>query len=384
MTINWAVLTDYIGVGFGYSTHQKRLSEALLRNGVKFDSSAGIAVHLTTPEAYKPVEGAYNILYTMYECQTLPKSWIAPLEKADLIVVPCKQNKYLFEKYTDKPIEICLEGVDVDSYSYIDRVFPEGKAPFIYLWCGATNPRKGTDYMILAWEELNKYWWKKDNRQREKMLLVMKTTQQGDSECPVEIVIHDARGRREIKEKKITMPAERIRTVGGNCVIDTRRLPILPGGTYHADYPYPFPQSMQEIYHQAHAFIFPTRGEGFGLTLAEAMATGLPVAYTPWSGVMDYMDDTLGYPLKFGFRPVKTMGKNFQTGEWYVSHESTAAAPDVDSIVRRMIQIRADYETALQKGKKAARFIRENFTWDISARRMIEIIEKYTKERIAA
>lgn len=380
MKINWAVLTDYIGVGYGYSTHQKRLSEALLRAGVIFDRNADIAVHLTTPDAYRPVEGKYNILYTMYECMTLPKTWIKALEKADLIVVPCKQNKYLFEKYTNRPVEVCSEGVETDKYTYIERHFPIDK-PFTYLWLGATNPRKGTDHIIIAWEMLNKYWHEKDNEVRKKILFVMKTTQEYDRECPVEIIIKNGGTldkKREIIETKMALPAERVMNIAGNAVIDTRRLPVIVDREPN----YGYPESLQELYHGAHCFVFPTRGEGFGLTLAEAMSTGLPCIYTPWSGPIDFCDESMGYPLKFSFSPVKTMCKDKETGKMIVSHESRAANADINHLVRRMIQVYSDYETALLKGRKAAENIRKGFTWDISAASMIKIIEKYTKERL--
>jgi glycosyltransferase involved in cell wall biosynthesis len=315
----------------------------------------------------------------MYECTSLPQKWIAPLAKADLIVVPCKQNKYLFEKYTKNPVEVCSEGVEVDKYTYFERMFPVER-PFVYLWLGATNPRKGTDHVIMAWELLNKYWYDHDNEVRKKILLVMKTTQEADRECPIEIIIKNGGildRKREIIEKKIMLPAVREMSIAGNVILDTRRLPVLPEGQPNFNYP----QSLQEVYHSAHCFLLPTRGEGFGLTLAEAMSTGLPCIYTPWSGPVDFCNDTMAYPLKFKFSPVKTIQLN-KDGTKTISHESTAADADVLHMVRRMIQVYKDYDLALQKGKRAAEHIRKGFTWDISAASMIKIIEKYTNERL--
>ena len=85
---------------------------------------------------------------------------------------------------------------------------------------------------------------------------------------------------------KEDMPQERL-FAADEVVVDTRRLPVdgadycLPpvGGdikNYWIDDKEKWPGLVQ-MYHHAHAFCFPSMGEGFGLTLAEAMATGLPV-----------------------------------------------------------------------------------------------------------
>jgi hypothetical protein len=94
------------------------------------------------------------------------------------------------------------------------------------------------------------------------------------------------------------------------------------------------------------------------------------------------MSNEWGYPVKWKFAPVRTIAWDRKKGETYISHETYAASADIKSIVRRMEQVYFGYEAALQKGKKAAGHIRKGFTWDISARRMIEIIEKYTDERL--
>ncbi|KAG2497097.1 hypothetical protein HYH03_004688 [Edaphochlamys debaryana] len=55
----------------------------------------------------------------------------------------------------------------------------------------------------------------------------------------------------------------------------------------------------------ADAFVLPTRGEGWGLPLTDAMALGLPVIATNWSGPTAYLDEQVGYPLPLrGLVPV--------------------------------------------------------------------------------
>ncbi|KAI9208705.1 uncharacterized protein BJ171DRAFT_489724 [Polychytrium aggregatum] len=47
---------------------------------------------------------------------------------------------------------------------------------------------------------------------------------------------------------------------------------------------------LAQHYHDADCLVFPTYAEGFGLTVLEAMATGLPVIVPDFSGIQDFCD----------------------------------------------------------------------------------------------
>lgn len=392
MRIAWTSLWETVGVGFGYSTHQRMLLRALRKAGVEIDADAEIAVHINTVDTFKPIEGKRNVLYTMYESTTIPDTWIAPLAGADLIVVPCNHNKLLFRQYTDRPIEVCWEGVDADVFTYKERSFPgkpnkdkdtkfpeKGGAPskpnkdkpFTFLWSGATNPRKGSEYVMGAWE----LWNQKFPSRRTSSMLVMKTTQVNPkAKVAVEVKARDDGEVLWNGTHEEEMPAERIMRVGFNAIVDTRRLPVTRQGE-----PDPSrPDSLVELYHSAHAFMLPSMGEGFGLTLAEAAATGLPCIYTPWSGPKDFMSRETGYPVKFGFKPIGAV-QFMPDGTQHISHRSWAANPDVHDIVRQMDRIYSEYDQALEKGRRAAANIRRQFTWDISARSFMDIVDRYAR-----
>jgi hypothetical protein len=328
--LRWCSDWNFTGNGYGYSTHQRQLRAALEAAGHQITEDADVAVHIVVPTGFEPVPGCFNVLYTMYEATTLPEEWIAPLQRADLIVVPCRQNRSLFKQYTKRPVEVVWEGVDVDAYTYIERSRPKDTL-FTFLYNGAANPRKGYERLIIAWELM---------RQNEpevfaKSQIVFKTTQ-------------------------VTKPP---------------RLAHLPIGHVHFDNRNYSRENLIKLYHFANAFCLPSMGEGFGLTLAEAMATGLPCVYTPWGGPADFMDESVAYPVKWDVGEVRTI-KTFPDGHQEPYHSTYAAWARPESVMQRMVQIFYGYELALAKGRKAAARIRKDFTWHRSAESFVSVVQE--------
>ncbi|KAL6764112.1 hypothetical protein V8C86DRAFT_2482499 [Haematococcus lacustris] len=96
----------------------------------------------------------------------------------------------------------------------------------------------------------------------------------------------------------------------------------------------------------AHAFVLPTRGEGWGLPMVEAMAMGLPVIATNASGVTAYLDAQVGYPVPFTLVPVPE-GEPF----WFAG--SRWAEPDVTSLQVLMGTVVDNPAEAQRRGQAA-------------------------------
>jgi glycosyltransferase involved in cell wall biosynthesis len=337
MELYWANRMNMIGNAYGYSSHSKNLEAACVRAGVASSDKAPVAIHIITPDKFCPIPGKFNVLYTMYECTTIPKHWQDPIQLADLIVVPCRQNRDLFRNYTKRPIEVCWEGVNTDAYPFVERHM-EWMSRFVFLWVGAPNPRKGYQHVGAAFDE-----WLRSGRAPKNVWLYCKSSGVGEGEFV-----------KEYPELKFT--------------VDTRNLST---------------EDLFGLYRDAHAFLLPSMGEGFGLTLAEAMSTGLPCVFTPWGGPRDFADESVAFPVRWKFGNVKAM-RTMEDGTIRVEHQSCAAHADVDHIIRRMEQIYNGYEQALERGRRAAARIRAGFTWDISARSFLDIIDRYTGKAKAA
>jgi hypothetical protein len=76
------------------------------------------------------------------------------------------------------------------------------------------------------------------------------------------------------------------------------------------------------------------RAEGFGLTLAEAMALGAPTVATAFSGNVDFMDEACALMVPARMTPVDDPQGVYQGQVW--------AEPDVEAAARSLRRLRAD------------------------------------------
>jgi glycosyltransferase involved in cell wall biosynthesis len=271
----------------------------------------------------------------MFEFEPLPKSWEIELERFDLIVVPCEHNRLLFQRHTSTPVAVVPLGVNTKRYARAERA---KSSPFVWLYVGADNHRKGTVHIARAWQLYNE----KYPREAEDSVLILKMTS------------------RERGAELYSTPIERV-------YFDYRVLPLDDG--YDNRLP-----TLAALYRYANAFLFPTMGEGFGLTLAEAMASGLPCVFTPWSGPADFIGEEEGYPVQY--RMVEAELLDLQSRSL---GESWCASAEIDSIVARMHEVFSNYDEALLRGKRASRRI-QPYTWEASAERLCAVIQSSLKE----
>jgi glycosyltransferase involved in cell wall biosynthesis len=64
--------------------------------------------------------------------------------------------------------------------------------------------------------------------------------------------------------------------------------------------------TLKALYEHCHVLIAPSKAEGFGLPIAEAMLSGLPVITTAWSGQLDFCDARNAWLVDYSFAPTDT------------------------------------------------------------------------------
>jgi glycosyltransferase involved in cell wall biosynthesis len=317
---------------------------------------------------------------TMYEATEIPPQWVEPINMADVLVVPCRQNQTIFQPhFRGGHVERCRLGVDPLQFPYVQR----GRSPhqpFRFLWVGAPNPRKGFQLALGAWT-----LWLRSGRMPHDVELYMKSS--GTEEDRVTRF----KAALQMRGKDVPMPdnpADRARALmEGRAAFDffdekdvsaqapTHPCVIFDTRDYSAD-------QMRQLYHGAHAFVLPSVGEGWGLTLCEALATGAPSIWTHWSGPCDFADESTGFPVtKWSLGPLQMMAgkKNKETGAWEisVSHNSYGAIAHADALVKRFEQIYHGYPAALARGKKAADRIHARYKWSDCAEEFMQIVRRH-------
>jgi glycosyltransferase involved in cell wall biosynthesis len=127
------------------------------------------------------------------------------------------------------------------------------------------------------------------------------------------------------------------------------------------------------IYNMADAFVFPSRAEGWGLPLIEAMATGLPTISTNYSGHTEFLSHVEGLFMAVNHKMVPiedpefrrlVLGNNGDWGHW--------AEADVDDLAQKMQEIVNNHAVWRQHALEASRILRARFNWANAAHIAIE------------
>lgn len=308
----------------GYNTAAESTKRALLFAGVNIKEGADMCVHYTSAPFFEPVEGRVNILFTMWEAETLPPDMVEHLSPAKYIIVPSKNSKDVIKR-AELPatIYVCHQAVDTGFYRFKQRVVPEDR-PVRYLWLGAPNIRKGFDIAVKAFHHAFH-----------------------GTGANVELYIKSSFFKREGEITVLDLH---------KATIDTRNLSR---------------EGVRDLYWKAHVFFFPSRGEGAGLTPLEAMSTGLPVIAPPYTGMRDYMLPAFSYPV------------NYKLTDVHYGLDTKLCEADMDDLVKKLKYTYGNLGEAFQKGKKASEFVGSNFDHKTMGDRMIEILRKIaTKEGI--
>ena len=110
------------------------------------------------------------------------------------------------------------------------------------------------------------------------------------------------------------------------------------------------------------------RAEGFGLTLAEAMALGRPVIATGYSGNLDFMTEQNSFLVGHEMGPVGPGSSPYPPeAEW--------AEPDIEHAARLMREVFENQDAAHRRGERAAREIAITHSLEAAGRSMARRLE---------
>jgi len=139
---------------------------------------------------------------------------------------------------------------------------------------------------------------------------------------------------------------------------------------------------LAELYKTSDVFVFPTKGEGWGLPLIEAAAMGLPIITTLWSAHCDFLRDYLN-----GCRFIEYQLGPVGCPEFREHHPSPSndwgswALPSVDSLAHELVAVRRQYNQISKAAAKNSQTIRQHWTWTRSVDHALDALSVAKKQQ---
>ncbi|WP_041279882.1 glycosyltransferase [Desulfobacula toluolica] len=302
--------------------------ENLWKKGCKA-SRADVVIRNLYPPRVADMDGQINFLYFAWEESGLPFEWVEQFNQ-HLDGMPVVSNfvkKILIDNGVYLPVQAVGDGVDhicksITTYS----LSVETKYKFLHI--SSCFPRKGIDLLLSAFART---FTVKDDTS-----LVIKTFPN----------IHNTIEEKVKCLKKRFPDCPPIEIINKDLALS----------------------QIASLYQQCHALVAPSRGEGFGLPMAEAMLYGLPVITTAYGGQSEFCTKETSWLIDFSFKIAKTHMGLFN---------SVWMEPDVNHLGRLMHEVRFATQAQLKLKLDAAKaLIKDQFTWDQCAGRLKKFVQK--------
>jgi len=269
------------------------------------------------------------IQWTVFESTKIPEIVMSSLRPADQVWVPSEWGRavLMLNGIDPERIWVVPEGVDGQKFHPYRRQAWTADRPFRFLSVGKYEQRKSFDELLTAFAQTY--------GNMSNIELVIKSGY---------FTNHDEK-LLSFKKKIADLQLTNVTLLWGSMTFD----------------------DIADLYRSCDAFVFPTKGEGWGLPLIEAAASGLPIITVPYSGHtefvqhmansvigVDYVLTDIDCPEYCSYYPQADQ----DWGQW--------ARPDVYSISAALQTVCREYNTLYANAQKNSKIIRNLYSWQAS------------------
>ena len=302
---------------------------AMVVSGSEAQAPVALASRLLYPPRVDDLPADCGLLHLYgWEEGELPREWVGDFNRhlQGITTMSHYVRKVLIDNGVTVPIVVA--GVGVDHWERVavdpDYQFPVSEPGFAFLHVSSCFPRKGVDVLLKAWGDA---FTREDD-----VTLIIKTFPNPHNTA--RHLLEDARASYQNYPDVIIIEED---------LSDS---------------------ALKALMLSCDALVAPSRGEGFGLPIAEAMLSGLPVIATGYGGHMDFCDHENAWLVDFTFARARTH---------FALSDSIWAEPDCEDLAR---QLRAVYDATPEERKRRALAGRDRllgrYSWGQVARRVMD------------
>lgn len=289
--------------------------KSLLKKYIRFNQLSKNELVLAYPHPRENPEGK-TIYHSVFEADQLPESWVEPANNSNGLIVP---DDWVADVFSDSgvkvPIKVIPEGTDEW------ELFPKPDSPFTFLHFDATseNNRKGSKLVLRAFQDV--FGNKADVK------LIMKG--------------HPNRPNKFKKYPNV------------DYIFDS-----LPRDEF------------VDLTRSAHCFVFPSKGEGFGLPPIEMMAHGVPTIVSDNSAMSQYAE--FGIPI----RTKKKIPSQYEIwdcdGNWF--------EPDYEVLKDKMLMVYNNYEAEKERAEHYRKILKNIYNFQDIAQDIVDAVHGFINE----
>jgi glycosyltransferase involved in cell wall biosynthesis/GT2 family glycosyltransferase len=271
----------------------------------------------------------YNLkcIYTGCDTNIPYYEFFEQCNKADIVFTPSLLSKsFMIGGGITKPIFVFPHGVNTNVFKYVEREFNTINNiddTFVFLYCGECSDRKGTFQLLEAFNKIVK---------NNNVKLILKSNEDVEHEASIKI-------KNYIVNNGLEKNVEYIRKNESQ-------------------------EKIFELMSKSHCYVYPSRADSFGMTVIEAMATGLPIIMNEKLGCEENIK---GRYFKIKSEQVNVSGHPFLCGDWSES--------DVDDLSKKMLYVKNNFNLLKEANKNNSDYIHNEYSWKNVTERFENILQ---------